>query len=93
MKRIFDWIGQVKKDKILHFVCGMIISQIMFTIFQTAFVAWLSVLLSLACTSVIGALKEVYDKHYGGCSETKDFIATTIGGVVGVALSILICII
>lgn len=70
------------KDKLYHLVAGFAIA------FSVAF--WRPEI-GLIAAMAAGVLKEVYDK-YGKKTEADplDTIATTVGGIVGAAVSILI---
>lgn len=68
-------------DKVYHFFAGMMIYIFSNIFFNT----WLSILPVI----VIGAAKEVYDYYSGkGNPEWLDFIATFIGGLFVLLLSL-----
>jgi len=70
------------KDKLYHLVAGFIIALIF---------GLINPLLGLVTATIIGAAKEVvYDRLLKkGCFEILDFIATFIGGLIGMILILL----
>jgi heme/copper-type cytochrome/quinol oxidase subunit 4 len=69
-------VGKVAEDKFMHFICGFIIAAVL-----TPFIGAYSILV----VAIIAALKEIYDymhpdKH---TADIWDWVATTLGGVVG----------
>ncbi len=75
-KKILSWLSQIKTDKFLHFIAGMIIA---------AFVALVIPTGRLWCflpVVVIGFAKEVYDEiNYGGF-DWLDLAYTIAGGLI-----------
>jgi hypothetical protein len=72
-------VGKVAEDKFMHIVCGFIIAAVL-----TPFIGFYSVVV----VAIIAALKEIYDYLHPE-SHTADFwdwVATTLGGVVGFVL-------
>jgi hypothetical protein len=72
----FCIVCKVPCDKQMHFVCGFIIAAVL-----TPFIGAYSILV----VAIIAALKEIYDymhpdKH---TADIWDWVATTLGGVVG----------
>lgn len=66
-----------QQDKILHFSVGCGISTVV-----TGVTDKHAVWYGIGSSVIIGAGKEIYDIKHGN-PDAKDFIATTIGGVVG----------
>jgi heme/copper-type cytochrome/quinol oxidase subunit 4 len=72
----FCIVCKVPCDKQMHFICGFIIAAVL-----TPFIGAASVFI----VAIIAALKEIYDflhpdKH---TADIWDWVATTLGGVVG----------
>jgi hypothetical protein len=72
----FCIVCKVPCDKQMHFICGFIIAAVL-----TPFIGAYSILV----VAIIAALKEIYDymhpdKH---TADIWDWVATTLGGVVG----------
>lgn len=96
-KKISDWIKKIMKkiiskikfDKLLHFICGLLISQIFFGAICFALPVWASLAISIGIVAVVGALKEWWDVKNGEPS-WGDFAADMIGAVVGNAISLLV---
>ncbi len=89
MKRIIEWLCGLKADKLLHFIAGVVVSQIIFGLLDLAMPMWWCALLSLLAAAIVGGIKEAIDvKH--GVPNIKDWVATFFGGVLGVILAILI---
>ena len=70
-------------DKKLHILAGFLI---------VISLAWWSVLYGFLAACIIGAVKElVWDKMFGkGTPELADFIATAIGGGIGVGVMVVL---
>ena len=72
----FCILCRVPCDKQMHFVCGFIIAAVL-----TPFIGATAILV----VAIVAALKEIYDYMHPD-SHTADFwdwVATTLGGVVG----------
>lgn len=75
IERILKAIGSLPPDKVLHFLGGLLIAQMVF-LFSPA---W-----SLAAPGLAGAIKEGYDHaHPNHRADWWDLIWTVIGGLVG----------
>jgi hypothetical protein len=75
--------GKVPVDKFMHFICGFIIAAVL-----TPFIGFYAVVV----VAIIALLKEIYDALHPD-SHTADFwdwVATTLGGVVGFVIIALI---
>lgn len=89
MKRIIAWLYSLKTDKCLHFIAGMVVAQIAFALLRIALPWWLSAFIAFVIAAVVGGLKEAWDiKH--GVPNVADFVATMLGGLLGVLLAITI---
>ena len=69
-------------DKLLHFICGLLIAQAGTAIGGTE--------VGLAAACIAAAAKETYDEVKGGEFSLADLIATIIGGITGAALAAII---
>ena len=76
-------VGKVAEDKFMHIVCGFIITAVL-----TPFIGATSILV----VAVIAALKEIYDYMHpdSHTADIWDWVATTLGGVVGFVIIALI---
>lgn len=87
MSKVMDWLYSLKTDKLLHFIAGMVVAQIVFALLDLALPWWWSAFLAFLCASVVGGVKEAFDLKYG-VSKVSDFVATMLGGLLGALLSI-----
>ena len=69
----------IPKDKLLHFVAGLICATFVYLI-------TLNLTLAIGASVILGAGKEVYDSRGHGTVEVLDAVATALGGVVGAVL-------
>ena len=69
-------ICYAQQDKQLHAVAGGITSAITYNLVKEK-----KLLYSIGSAIAIGALKEVYDVTRGGKFDTKDILASALGGV------------
>ena len=75
-----SWLeGKVPVDKFMHFISGLLIAVIL-----TPFIGFYSVLI----VALIALAKEVYDYLHPDLhtADIWDWVATTLGGIVGVLL-------
>ena len=87
MKKIIEWLYGLKTDKCLHFIAGIVVAQIAFALLDLATTVWWSAFLAFLVAAVVGGIKEALDvKH--GVPNVADFVATMLGGLVGVLLAI-----
>lgn len=87
MNKIIEWLYGLKTDKCLHFIAGMVVAQIAFALLDLATTVWWSAFLAFVIAAVVGGLKEAWDiKH--GVPNVADFVATMLGGLLGVLLAI-----
>lgn len=82
-----DWLYKIKSDKLLHFIAGLLITQVV-SIVLLALTGRLamSVLLGGMAGLIAALAKELYDKLGHGVPSWSDFFATAIGSLVGMAL-------
>lgn len=81
-EKFSNWLANIGYDKYLHFIAGLLITQI-----GTALLD--SIIAGFAVAVVIGAIKEIMDKYLDGDCNVYDFFATTIGAIVGVILIVI----
>lgn len=67
MEKILKIIGSIEKDKLLHFMCGMVVWLVASTV---------SVAVGLFVVIVIAIGKELYDEYKYGGADWTDFIWT-----------------
>lgn len=89
VERIKDWLYGIKADKLLHFICGLIVAQVFFALLNIGCVKRVSLLVSLLLSTIVAGAKELIDIRCGVPS-WKDFAASMIGIVVG--LLIMLCV-
>ena len=70
----------IPKDKLLHFVAGLICATFVYLI-------TLNLTLAIGASVILGIAKEVYDSRGHGTVEVLDVGATAVGGVVGAILA------
>jgi uncharacterized membrane protein YjdF len=82
VNKILKWLNRIKFDKLLHFIFGLLIAQVLYTLLSIGFGKWMSVLGSMFLSSMLAAAKELWDiKH--GVPSWNDFLASEIGVIVG----------
>lgn len=84
-KELFGWLNKIAVDKLLHFVCGLLVAQVAFVCLGFAVGKWWSLLGALLISSAVAAVKEAVDVKYGVPS-WKDFGASIIGIFVGLSI-------
>lgn len=87
-KELFDWLNKIALDKMLHFVCGLLVAQVAFVCLGFALPKWACIVLSVVAVAVVGGLKELVDVKYGVPS-WKDFVATMMGAIVELPIMML----
>ncbi len=94
MEKIFNYIASIRKDLILHFVVGLLITQITGDIVYLCTHSFYGgVIASLTCGFGAGIIKEIYDGyHINHTKDVKDLIATISGSLVGLILVIIVLI-
>lgn len=95
MKKFNNLIVSIPQDKLLHYIAGQIVAGLIFIASAAFFPLWITVILSMIVTVVIGILKEVYDKHHPDThtADFKDAMATIIGGTVTTLFSVILLLI
>lgn len=88
---IFDYIGSVSKDKVLHFIASLLVTLfvggIVSLITDSAYVIILS---AFGIGVIVGLAKEFYDVHTGSGFDFLDAIADLVGIGVGVVCILLL---
>ena len=75
MKKLLNFVASIPRDKLLHFIAGMLITALVAVVF--ARFAPLAVTVAV----VAGFAKEAYDEYSYGGWDWKDLLATIVGGV------------
>lgn len=82
LKSIYNWIVNVEKDKLLHFIVMFIITLTVYTICSKITHSKVSSIgVSWFVSFVIGIAKEAYDEHKHHNAEEGDWIADMVGCV------------
>lgn len=84
-KEFFGWLNKIAVDKLLHFVCGLLVAQMAFICLGFAVGKWWSLLGALLISSTVAAVKEAVDVKYGVPS-WEDFGASIIGIFIGLSI-------
>lgn len=73
---------QAQKDKVMHFAAGAVVSSITFItvseITENRNIAFWS---SVGASVLVGLVKEFYDERKYGGFDTRDLVATSMGGL------------
>ena len=91
LSKLFKAIIEVSKDKLLHFIFGLLITQIVIVVVSTIFNPSYGVaIIGLIVGIVAGIIKEIYDNNHEGHSiQFSDFIANFIGALSGFVLMVI----
>ena len=84
-KELFGWLSKIAVDKLLHFVCGLLVAQVAFVCLGFAVGKLWSLLGALLISSSVAAVKEAVDVKYGVPS-WDDFGASIIGIFIGLSI-------
>ena len=87
MKKLIEWLYSLKVDKYLHFIAGLIVAQVVYSLLDLAMPCWWCAFLAFVCATIVGGIKEAVDVKWG-VPKVDDFVATMLGGLVGVLLAI-----
>ena len=78
MKKIWNWfvglLDKIRRDRLYHFIAGMIAAMVCLFVFKMYFCVWPVVFL--------GFLKECIDSATDGNFDWIDLLATVLGGLV-----------
>ena len=91
LSKLFNTIIGVSKDKLLHFICSLLITQIVIAVVSAIFNPSYGVaIIGLIVGVVAGIIKEIYDNNHEGHSiQFNDFIANFIGALFGFVLMVI----
>ena len=79
-------MATVSTDKYLHFICGLIIAQVVAQLLSHWLAWWIISTLGFLAAVMAGIAKEYYDKKHGELPERQDALATALGGLLGILL-------
>lgn len=74
IKYLYRRITVIQKDKLLHFIAGMLVAVIVLIVLP-----WWA---ALAAAVLAGAAKEIIDYYGYGAPELADFLYTALGGLI-----------
>lgn len=77
-------MSAIPQDKCLHVIAGMIIFALSQLLYRAG-LHDLTIVVSFALVALVGALKELADHFDGGDCSIYDWLATCVGGLIGVA--------
>ena len=91
LSKLFKAIIEVSKDKLLHFICGLLITEIIIVVVSTIFNPSYGVaIIGLIVGVVAGIIKEIYyNNHKRHSIQFNDFIASFIGALSGFVLMVI----
>ena len=91
LSKLFNVIIGVSKDKLLHFICGLLVTQIVIAVVSAIFNPSYGVaIIGLIVGVVAGIIKEIYDNNHERHSiQFNDFIANFIGALSGFVLMVI----
>lgn len=90
-RKNYEWLrkqlDKIPQDKLLHFICGLGISQITTGILLNYTSVIIAMCIGLIITTGAAIAKEVYDKiSKTGTKDKEDLLYTVVGGCVGLGL-------
>lgn len=90
--KILQKIREIKADKLLHFIAGMVIFMVLFRIFVIFMPMRCSYLISYFISILASYAKEaIYDRHMKkGVYNIKDFYAGVFGSTTALCLDLLL---
>lgn len=90
LSKLFNAIIEVSKDKLICFIFGFLITQIVIAVVSTIFnPSYGVVIIGLIVGVVAGIIKEIYyNNHKGHNIQFNDFIASFIGALSGFVLMV-----
>ena len=90
MKAI-NFIARIPKDKLLHFLGGLLIFILIYIGIRPFFDGCLGRGIAFFLVLLVGLVKEyVIDKHYGGSVDIWDVHASDFGAIVGIIISLIL---
>ena len=92
LSKLFNAIIGVTKDKLLNFICSLLITEIVIVVVSTIFNPSYGVaIIGLIVGVVAGIIKEIYyNNHEGHSIQFSDFIASFIGALFGFVLMVVV---
>ena len=92
LSKLFNAIIEVSKDKLLHFICSLLVTQIVIAVVSTIFNPSYGVaIIGLIVGVVAGIIKEIYyNNHERHSIQFNDFIANFIGALSGFVLMVIV---
>lgn len=92
IEKIINVISGVGKDKLLHFIAGLLIAQIVYAVWCLLInKSYAGIIIGFVIAVAAGILKEEYDKHHRGHSfEWWDMIAVFIGAILGSGILLIV---
>jgi VanZ family protein len=86
LKSIYNWIVNVEKDKLLHFIVMFILTLAVYGVAAKITHSKVSAIgISWFVSFIIGIAKEAYDEHKHHNAEEGDWIADVLGIVTALA--------
>jgi hypothetical protein len=94
MKKLISKIREIKSDKLLHFIAGMVIFMVLFRVFAIFMPMQCSYLISYFISILASYAKEaIYDRRMKkGVYNIKDFYAGVFGTTTALLLDLLLLI-
>lgn len=89
MKKLREWIGGIKADKLLHYIGGLTVAQVAFGALVHCLGVLLSWWIAFAGAVAVAGLKELVDKKTGGVPSWKDFVWTLAGAAIGLLIMLI----
>ena len=88
MKKIINYFYNIKSDKLLHLIAGIIIYQLSYNILIHFVNVSISLGISIIIVILAGGIKELIDIKIGVPS-IKDFLFTCIGGIIELLITLI----
>lgn len=85
MKKILSRLYAIRADKFLHFICGLIIAQVVCLLLSHACYGCMPFVAAFLLGTLMAAAKEIADIKFGVPS-WNDFFASVVGVVVGLLI-------
>lgn len=92
MKKVIEFLKSIPSDKLLHFIAGVIISQLVCAIYAAiSHPSYGGCLIGFLVALAAGIAKELYDEFHKETEtpEFMDFIYTCAGGLVSSLISLI----
>ena len=91
LSKLFNAIIGVSKDKLLNFIFGFLITQIVIVVVSAIFNPSYGVAIIGLIIGIVAGIKEIYynNNHKGYSVKFNDFIASFIGALFGLILMVI----